>query len=279
MDELLKLLGFGAPLIYAAATYGFFHWLDTNISDEARAALASMVRQTDHEDVKVSAAILHVFDRIYPTPLLSLRTFARSVFFTLVVSAIYLYETLPRDFGPDNSLVLNIVLIGISTNIFSDYFALFFIRRWLATRFQSPMLSLLVGFVIGVCVVVILGLIRRAALFNVLPIPDFSFLDRLNGEPSEIQMVLSNISSAFHFVFGAFGLTIPATAVFIWLPLLAFGLLLLRAGTPASLVVAKVQWLLKDGKDHPLEAVGYVVGAVVFILAVVWQVLFKTATA
>jgi hypothetical protein len=174
------------------------------------------------------------------------------------------------------------VLIGVATNIFSDYFALFFIRRWLATRFQSPILSLLVGFAIGVCIVIFLGLVRRAALYKLLPIPDFSYflyINRSDGGPSQMEILLDNISSAFHFVFGAFGLTIPATAVFIWLPLLAFGLLLLRAGTPASLVVAKVQWLLKDGKDHPLEAVGYVVGAVVFILAAVWQVFFKTATA
>ena len=43
MEEILKNLaehfGFVAPFGYAALAYGFFHWLDENASDEAKAAL------------------------------------------------------------------------------------------------------------------------------------------------------------------------------------------------------------------------------------------------
>ena len=40
MEELLKLLGFTTPLIYAGPAYALFHWLDEKASDEAKAALA-----------------------------------------------------------------------------------------------------------------------------------------------------------------------------------------------------------------------------------------------
>ena len=41
MEELLKYLGFTTPLIYAAAVYGLFHWLDENASDEEGRARAN----------------------------------------------------------------------------------------------------------------------------------------------------------------------------------------------------------------------------------------------
>jgi hypothetical protein len=32
LTEMLKLLGFTTPFIYAVTTYGFFHWLDKKAS-------------------------------------------------------------------------------------------------------------------------------------------------------------------------------------------------------------------------------------------------------
>jgi hypothetical protein len=46
MDELLKLLGFGTPFIYAATTYGLFHWLDANASDEGKAAISHLLKSS-----------------------------------------------------------------------------------------------------------------------------------------------------------------------------------------------------------------------------------------
>jgi hypothetical protein len=39
--RLLDHLGYATPLLYAAAAYGVFHWLDENASDEAKAAITS----------------------------------------------------------------------------------------------------------------------------------------------------------------------------------------------------------------------------------------------
>ena len=94
MEELLKHLGFTTPFIYAAAAYGFFHWLDKNASDEAKAALAQTMRFKDYKNEQVASALVEVFDRIYTYPLLRWRAFFRSLLFTTVVSAIFLFEVI-----------------------------------------------------------------------------------------------------------------------------------------------------------------------------------------
>ena len=38
-----------------------------------------------------------------------------------------------------------------------------------------------------------------------------------------------------------------------------------------SWITGKAQWALKDGKEHPLKVVGYVAGAIVFLVFVGWQ--------
>jgi hypothetical protein len=45
VGKLLEYLGFAAPLLYGAAVYGFFGWLDENLSDAAKAALATFRRK------------------------------------------------------------------------------------------------------------------------------------------------------------------------------------------------------------------------------------------
>jgi hypothetical protein len=71
---------------------------------------------------------------------------------------------------------------------------------------------------------------------------------------------------------------VPGLAVFAWLPLFGLSMLLLRVVGPLLTLIEKMQWFLKDGKDHPLEAVGYVASVAVFVGAAVWQFAFKTAS-
>jgi hypothetical protein len=40
LNKLAEYFGWAAPFGYAAATYGFFYWLDENASDETKSALA-----------------------------------------------------------------------------------------------------------------------------------------------------------------------------------------------------------------------------------------------
>ncbi|HWX59549.1 hypothetical protein [Bradyrhizobium sp.] len=48
VGKLLEYLGFAAPLLYGAAVYGFFGWLDENLSDAAKAALVSTMKLRGH---------------------------------------------------------------------------------------------------------------------------------------------------------------------------------------------------------------------------------------
>jgi hypothetical protein len=166
MEELLKLLGFTTPLIYAAAAYALFHWLDENASDEAKAALARTIRFKDYKNEQIASALVEVFDRIYTNPLLHWRAFFRSWLFTTVVSAIFLFEK--------RSDLLHIWEVGdrlrtagslfVSTslvfNVFTDYLSLFVIRPLLVRSGAKPVTGLALGTVSGVAIVIAANFLR-----------------------------------------------------------------------------------------------------------------------
>ena len=57
---------------------------------------------------------------------------------------------------------------------------------------------------------------------------------------------------------------LPALAVFVWLLLFALGILTARLLTALSWIVGRTQFL-KEGKEHPLKAIGYVAAVAVFL--------------
>jgi hypothetical protein len=274
MEELLKLLGFSTPLIYAAAAYGFFHWLDENASNEAKAALARTMLFKDYKNEQVASALVEVFDRIYTYPLLRWRAFFRSLIFTTVVFAIYLFELhlyrnhpTPGFFGffADWSFdYRDRELISVLLNVVTDYLSLFVIRPVLVRSGTKPVIGLTLGAVSGAAIVLAVDSLRQLVLifwsFGIWP----AFADIL---PVLIDM---------HDV--AWGLTIfgwPALAVFTWLPLFALGIVVVRLLTPLSWIVGRTQWFLKEGKEHPLKAIGYVAAVVVFIGTVAARAVFS----
>jgi hypothetical protein len=54
IEEFLKPLGFNT--LYAAAAYAFFHWLDENASDEAKALLSRTMLLKDYKREQVASA-------------------------------------------------------------------------------------------------------------------------------------------------------------------------------------------------------------------------------
>ena len=60
-------------------------------------------------------------------------------------------------------------------------------------------------------------------------------------------------------------LSLPALAVHLWLPLFGFGLLCVNGLNYLLRAIGIMQWFLKRGNDHPLDAVGWVLGAIVFV--------------
>ena len=75
-------------------------------------------------------------------------------------------------------------------------------------------------------------------------------------------------------VFGLNGLRplmLAAFVVHLWLPLFAVCVVFLRALNYLRLAVGGVQWFVKKGREHPLDAIGYVAAGLVFVITVAIQ--------
>jgi hypothetical protein len=264
MEELAKQLGF--TTVYAAATYGFFHWLDENASVEATAALARTMSLKDYKSEQVASALVEVFDRIYTYPLLRWRAFFRSFLFTTVVSAVFIFEVVrPRlsIFPTDGVQYLWLYfMLSLLFNIFSDYLSLFVIRPALIRSGAKPVSGLVLGALLGFAVV---WIIRLIAIILV------SYLEFDLGRQFP-NIDLSRFEFEKHLLYDI--TLLAGLLVFAWLPLFALGILIARLLTPLSWIVGRTQWFLKEGKEHPLKAIGYVAAVVVFVGAVAGRWVF-----
>src|SRR4051812_7841799 len=90
--EVLRLLGFTTPFIYAAAVFGLFNYLDKKASGPAKAAISKWLQSKAENTDTLGNAALEMFNRIYTPQLWSWQACIRSALFTLCMSAIFLYE-------------------------------------------------------------------------------------------------------------------------------------------------------------------------------------------
>jgi hypothetical protein len=88
-DKLFALLGLGVPFYLAAATYTIFSWLDSNASDEAANVISSWLHGRSQNMPDLGNLIISAFDRIYTSPLLSLRAFVRSAVISLAIWVLF----------------------------------------------------------------------------------------------------------------------------------------------------------------------------------------------
>jgi hypothetical protein len=65
--EIIKQLGFFTPFIYAAGTYGFFHYLDKQASPKAKKAISGWFKPLEYDRAAVAAAVVELFDRLRAT--------------------------------------------------------------------------------------------------------------------------------------------------------------------------------------------------------------------
>jgi hypothetical protein len=72
-----------------------------------------------------------------------------------------------------------------------------------------------------------------------------------------------DVSDVVHFHWPQLAV-VPTLAVHLWLSLPALCIVLRRVLNWHRLGVGVAQWFFKDGKDHPLDAIGYVAAALVF---------------
>jgi hypothetical protein len=270
VGRLLDFLGYATPLLYAAAAYGLFAWLDKEASDEAKAAVTSTMQSQGLKADRIASALLEIFDRIYTYPLRSMRAFRRSAILTVVASFVtfpivlrlagMVTASTPQDprFNEYYMLVLGFLVLSLSVNILTDYISLFYVRSWFRTAGNRPVLALTLGALTAILIVTIGNLLR-----NIVDVAFFFSYFAINKIPLPKDGVLDHLPRFFAqtFIF-----SFPALIVFVWLPFLAIGILVARATRPLFWAVGKTQWFLKDGKNHPLKAVGLV--AVVMVLGV-----------
>jgi hypothetical protein len=289
MEELAKQLGYNtAPFMYAAAAYGLFHWLDENASDEAKAALARTMSFKDYKKEQIASALVEVFDLIYTYPLLRSRAFFRSLLFTTAVSVVYVVEFVPfkgraidlflPPFGQTKSefdlgaFAISFVFWGWPLNVASDYLSLFVIRPLLIRSGTKPVIGLALGTVSGVAIVLAANVLRSVAMAV-----HHDWQDAIHNWQALI--LLNALPFAPPWDPGFFAMwalwSFPAIAVFVWLPLFAFGIVIARLLTPLSWIVGRTQWFLKEGKEHPLKAIGYVAAVVVFLGTVAGRIVFS----
>jgi hypothetical protein len=273
LQEVLKQY-FATPIIYAAAIYGIFAWLDSNASDEAKAALAATMKLKEFDNKRIAFALVEVFDRIYTHPLFSFRAFARSLLFSVVVSAAYafaffdlkfMYRALFAILGGQpvtfwEPYFIYGTLAMVFFNAMTDYAALFIIRVTLVRLGGWPLIALISSMVAAISLVTIAQELRTFVVVRLLvehPRPPIAIAK------AALEWLLLSPSDPLT--------GIAAIAVFAWIPLFAVGIAVARALTPLSWLTGKTQWFLREGHEHPLKAVGCVASATTFAIGVLLQ--------
>jgi hypothetical protein len=260
LTETLKVLGLSTPFVYAAATYGFFHWLDKKASGPAKKALSDWLQPKEHSKIAVGNAILEVFNRIYTTHLLSWNAFARSVIFTLCMFVVVTWNASPSDKEGENWIValfagdaqyVPAIIISALVNVFSDYISLFAVKWWISSTTSRPALSLLGGATTATVVVTTcIALRHHIFILYGLGVGDYSWFGGIYDLRYDDEMGR---------------LLVAALLVHLWLVLFALSVGVLKTLTIVRTAIGWTQWFFKEGRFHPLDAVGYVAAAIVFV--------------
>jgi hypothetical protein len=271
LTEVLKLLGFTTPFLYAATTYGAFHWLDKKASGPAKRALTARLQSQAPSKETLANFALEVFDRIYTKPLFHWRAFCRSALITIVLCAIVWIETdVLKAFSWDD-FDRNLVLSSIVVNICSDYVSIFFIRKLLTAMGRRPALGLVASFVVALMVVYVSHIVRMVGFIS------FTFWRSETFFSSTIYLLEKRPELLFlSWRISEVGLlTAPALAVHLWLPLLALAIGLAQLFGYFSKAVGWMQWFLKQGQHHPFQAVGLMASVIVFVSSVIIQYVWR----
>jgi hypothetical protein len=292
----LDLLGLGAPFVYAAMTYSLFLYAEKKASAQAKRAISEWLNKPllPYDKAAVAAAMLEVFDRIFTRPLWGWRAMLRSALFSIVMMLIYFYEKslLPAYgsliiessehlFGPSSGpmiFALAEVASPIIANIIADYISLFVVRRWLSVAGQKPMFALFTSWVVAALIILLLYWVRDFVMTG-----SIIYFDGFG--PASFRDVWTVITGAFSYSIGMWMgymashdydvniLFVPAVAIHLWLPLFALSVWLVQGTNYLGFAAAKMQWFLKRGQQRPLEAIGFVAAALVFVIALIWRVL------
>ena len=149
---------------------------------------------------------------------------------------------------------------AIGTNIVSDYFSLFAVKGFLASKLSRYRMMPLIGALTGIAIVALINFISIAAdaLYIAVPSPYPATL--AVRYMAAFMAVLESTFSDPKWL----SLLLAAFVVHLWLPLLAISMGVLRMLNYFRKAVGWTQWFLEDGPNHPFEGIGYVASTIVF---------------
>jgi hypothetical protein len=271
LTEVLKLLGFTTPFVYAAATYGVFRYLDRRASGAAKAAVSGWLQSAPTNTDDLGNALLEMFNRIYTSRLLSVRAFGRSAFFTFLISAVLIYEM-----SPTESVLLElrfsqyVIVTTLVANILSDYVSLFVVKSTLAHGKRTPVIALVRGVTAGMGVVVGFAIIQNMVVAAV----EMSSVDYVSTSRRFIDETFSQLMATFYGPVWL-ALFLASLVVHLWLPLFLLAAWALRGTEYLKLAIGWTQWFIRQGRHHPFEAIGYVASAIVFVSTAAIQYVWR----
>jgi hypothetical protein len=270
LKEALVLLGFSTPFVYAAATYLLFHFVDNRASTQAKEAISAWINSTQISKQKSSAVAVEIFDRIYTTPLWGWRAITRSLLFTTIVTLLgvwHIYSAMYwLAFAVPTSLQIQ-WFQRLACNLAADYLALYLIRRWLIFGGDRPFIAALTGPLIGVAVLFVFYTATDVLRFS---IETWTFRP-IYFVQGGLHWIRTAIGMKFPGGGSAEALLIPALVVHLWLPLFVVGVLIAQLVNYFFKASSWMQWFLKQGRRHPLDAVGYIAAIIVFIVTALLQ--------
>jgi hypothetical protein len=269
LTEVLKLLSFTTPFVYAAATYAIFHFLDRKASDAAKRALTERLQSTRRQNVAIPNFAVETFDLVYTSPLLHWRAFLRCLSITTVVCVVVWYElgvlTSPRKNEDLDISLLGLLLMSI---VIGNYLSLFAIRPWLVAAGRWPTFALFVAAIIGVAIVYACGVIRDLLLTVILGGIGKGVFNTIH-----YFIVLQVSGNAFSSADPIRSLLFLGCQVSLWFPLFALAVLMAQVLVWLFKSSGWMQWFVKQGQHQPFQAVGYLAALIVFGVGVSAQIL------
>jgi hypothetical protein len=144
-----------SAILIAATMYSLFNSLDRSASEVATQAIAQWLNGIHNTSFDVRLIILGLFDRIYSTPLLTLKALCRliiiSVTITLMVCLFYFsHEITHESTDSETWLVIKALFVA---NIVSGYCGLFVTRQSLLSSSRAPIISTILAIAFGFALV------------------------------------------------------------------------------------------------------------------------------
>jgi hypothetical protein len=270
LKQMLDFVALGAPLYFAVAIFGLFSFLDKRASPKANTTISSWLRAGEYNKSHVADTLLEVFDRIYSRPLWGWRALIRSFIASAIATCLAIYWSYYVTFyfifhlAQDGHYQFPLLIAG---NFVADYLSLYVIRYWLG-RGTSPIAALLLG--PALAILVILG------VYTIIDVVRFS-LETLTFRPIYlIQGLRAWIETLSSFsISSRKSIFLGAAVVHAWLPLFAIGVVVARLLNSGRRAAIGVQWFLREGNRHPLQAIGFVAAIFTFVGSSLFQIFVK----